>query len=88
MRIERIKVKVYWKRFRGQLFGLWLAVTVFPALSQETVYTYDAAGNSVAVTSTGGTSLTISIQPQTQLLESNAPVSFSVLATGPGISYQ
>jgi hypothetical protein len=61
---------------------------MLPVWAQQTIFTYDTAGNTVAATSSGSTAPTITAQPQTQLLEPNQSVSFSVAATGLGNTYQ
>ena len=52
---------------------------------KQSVFTYDAACNTVAIAGTGGTAPAITAPPQTQLLEPNQSVSFSVAATGLGM---
>ena len=68
--------------------GLCVVAISFPSVAQQTTFTYDAAGNTVAIAGTGGTAPAITAPPQTQLLEPNQSVSFSVAATGIGNAYQ
>jgi hypothetical protein len=60
----------------------------FSAPAQQSTFTYDAAGNTVAIAGTGSAAPAITAPPQTQLLEPNQSVSFSVAATGLGNAYQ
>src|SRR5271157_5084976 len=55
--------------------------------AQQSTYNYDLSGNMTAVTP-GSVGPSITSQPQPQLIESNAPIMLSVVATGTGLSYQ
>ena len=88
MKSIEIDSQVYMRMLFGLVIGLWLFAMDFSAEAQQTVFTYDAAGNTVAIASTTSTAPAITTTPTTQLLESNQTVSFSVAATGLGNSYQ
>ena len=68
--------------------GMGLSALVLNAAAQQSTFSYDPAGNTVAVTNNGNAAPLIGTQPQPQLIESNAPVTLSVLASGIGLSYQ
>jgi hypothetical protein len=55
---------------------------------QQNGYLYDPPGNLTSVSATGPTAPSITTQPQPQLIESNAEVTLSVVATGAGLTYQ
>jgi hypothetical protein len=72
----------------------WLAI-IFLALArvatvgaQTAVYTYDSSGNPTAVTLGATGPPTITAPPQAELIGPNSLATFSVSATGPGLSYQ
>lgn len=65
-----------------------LAVIGCRAEAQQTEYSYDLSGNLAALSPLGGPGVSLLAPPRSQLLESNAPVAFSVVAAGPGLSYQ
>jgi len=56
--------------------------------AQQSSYTYDLSGNLNAVITTTSFGPSITVQPPATLVESNAPVSLSVVATGFGLSFQ
>lgn len=56
--------------------------------AQQAEYTYDLSGNLSSLNTAPGSGISVPSPPQSQLLESNAPVSFSVVAVGLGLSYQ
>ncbi len=57
--------------------------------AQEFEYAYDGSGNLVAAVVAGAPSVpSITMQPQPQFLQNNAPVAFSVIAGGVGLTYQ
>ena len=56
--------------------------------AQPAIFTYDTAGNPVAVTVAASTPPVITTAPLAQLLESNSVATYSVVATGSGLSYQ
>jgi hypothetical protein len=64
-----------------------LVVFVSDVQAQQSSYNYDLSGNMISVT-LGSVGPSITTQPQPQLVESNAPVTFSVVATGTGLSFQ
>jgi Divergent InlB B-repeat domain len=72
-----------------RLILLPMAVGLVPHLSaQPAIYSYDLSGNRtvVSVGAAGGPSITA--PPQSELIQSNSLVTFSVRASGAGISYQ
>ena len=73
--------------FRITAFIL-LAVSASRLQAQQGSYTYDASGNLVSVSASGALGPSIRAQPQNQLVESNTPVTVSVVASGLGDSYQ
>lgn len=68
---------------------VWLLLFVVPlkSLGQQSSYFYDPSGNMVAVVGASASPV-IDAEPQNQLFLTNAPESFTVLASGGGISYQ
>jgi hypothetical protein len=56
--------------------------------AQQTSLRYDLPGNLTTVSINGPTAPTISTQPQAQLVESNSQVTFSIVANGPGLTFQ
>jgi hypothetical protein len=56
--------------------------------ARQSSLTYDPPGNLTAVIASGPTAPSITTQPQPQLVESNAEVTLSVVATGAGLNYQ
>ena len=70
------------------MVGTCLAAMVFKVSAQQANYTYNQSGDLASVASTGSVAPAIQAQPQTQLLQSNNAISFSVVATGAGVSYQ
>lgn len=71
--------------FAAISFLCWLA---WNAAAQPAVYTYDAAGNPVAVNSSGPAQPTIVSPPQPKLAQPNSLATFSVSASGVGLTYQ
>ena len=72
-------------RFQIALLALGMNVGLH---AQPAIYTYDPAGNPIAVTpGTGGAPL-ITASPQAELVQSNSLATFSVNATGTGLTYQ
>lgn len=67
---------------------LCLLVLVSSVAAQQVNYTYDLSGNLAGITTSGAVGPTITAQPRSQLLETNTPVSFSIVANGFGLSYQ
>src|ERR1035441_6554233 len=71
---------------------LWFAaltlVFSFSKQSFADLFTYDPPGNLTAVGGINATAPSITTQPQSALLYSNNSVSFSVAASGAGVSYQ
>jgi len=68
--------------------GFGFLVATWHVSAQEFSYTYDQPGNLTAVSGTHTVAPSISSQPQSELLYGNNSVSFSVVATGAGVSYQ
>ena len=66
----------------------FLTILALDAPAQQSIFSYDASGNTVAVVSTGGSSPVIEAQPQTGLFQTDGFVSFSVTGSGVGLSYQ
>jgi hypothetical protein len=66
----------------------WLACASSEVPAQQARYSYDLPGNLVAVNTTNLLAASSIAQPQSQLLETNAPVSLSVVASGLGLTYQ
>jgi hypothetical protein len=58
------------------------------AQAQPSRFTYDLPGDLVSVATSNWAGIAIIAQPQSQLLETNAPVSLSVVASGLGLTYQ
>jgi hypothetical protein len=58
------------------------------AHGQQFSYLYDPSGHLVSVAPGNPVSPTIASQPSPQLVETNGQVTFSIVASGPGISYQ
>jgi len=56
--------------------------------AQPADYTYDLPGNTISATPGAAAAPTIIAQPTSQLLQSNGLVTFSVVASGSGLSYQ
>ena len=67
---------------------LLLTILCCHVQAQQSVYNYDTSGSLLSVTTSNTSSLAVVTQPQPQLLESNAPISFSVIANGSGLSFQ
>jgi len=65
-----------------------LTLACLRAGAQELGYTYDLSGNLLSLSTINSLGVSLTAQPQSQLLEANAPIAFSVVAAGPGISYQ
>jgi List-Bact-rpt repeat protein len=63
-------------------------LAVSPLVAQTAVYIYDASGNTTAAGPGGATAPTITSQPQSQLLQNNGLVTFSVVGGGVGLAYQ
>jgi len=73
------------------VFWLTISATLFfvdSAKAQQSSYSYDPSGNLTAITGTSSVAPSIITQPQSGLLYSNNSISFSVTATGAGVSYQ
>ena len=88
MEIQLINFNANIKQLFWIISGIWLAVMAYSASAKQSTFTYDAAGNTVAIAGTGGTAPAITAPPQTRLLEPNRSVSFSVAATGLGNASQ
>jgi hypothetical protein len=90
--LKSLKYGVRMKNYAGsRIFPLvlsWCAALCGPAEAQQVGYMYDPSGNLVSSISSLSIPLSLIAQPQSQLLESNAPVTFSVVATGAGLTYQ
>jgi hypothetical protein len=74
-----------------KIIRLHLILATFVCLSasgQQSFYNYDASGNVVSISLAGSAPVALIAPPQSQLLVTNAPVTFSVVASGSGISYQ
>lgn len=65
--------------------GTWLA---WSALAQPASIIYDPAGNPIAIAAAGSAPPSLVSPPEAQLMTSNSVASFSVVATGSGLSYQ
>jgi hypothetical protein len=72
----------------ANIVTMCLMATIVQSLAQQSTFTYDASGNTISVVSSGGSSPGIEAQPQPGLFQTNGLVSFSVTATGVGLSYQ
>ncbi|HWV98606.1 MAG TPA: hypothetical protein VNZ64_02825 [Candidatus Acidoferrum sp.] len=72
---------------RALFEGLWLLLA-WCAAAQPATYSYDPSGNPVAVTLGAAGAPAINSQPQPELIQSNSLATFSVSATGAGLSYQ
>jgi hypothetical protein len=67
---------------------LLLSMICFRAEAQQAGYGYDLSGNLVSLNTNNESAVAFIAPPQSQLLEPNAPIGFSVVAAGPGLSYQ
>ena len=72
---------------RAFLGAGWLCL-LWRAAAQTAVFTYDPAGNPVAVNTGASVKPSIIVSPQADLLESSSVAIFSVSAVGAGLSYQ
>ena len=54
----------------------------------QTLFNYDPAGNLTIVSASGSGGPSITAQSQPELIESNALVTLSIVASGPGLTYQ
>jgi hypothetical protein len=70
------------------LVGLCCLCLAWPASGQPATYTYDGAGNVIGAAPGAPGAPTIIAPPQSELMDSNSPATFSVGATGWGLSYQ
>jgi hypothetical protein len=75
------------KLLKESLSLLFLAL-LSPVQAQQSSLTYDPPGNLTAVSKSFVGAPTITTPPQPQLLETNSPVTLSVIATGAGLSFQ
>jgi hypothetical protein len=66
--------------------SLWIGLAL-EAAAQPAILTYDAAGNLLAATTTNVAPTLVSA-PEAALMESNSVATFSVVASGSGLSYQ
>ena len=67
---------------------LLCAALCWPLEAQQAGYSYDPSGNLLSLSSSAPLLPSLTSEPQSQLLESSAPVAFSVVASGPGLAYQ
>jgi len=78
------------EKFRSNRLLLFICciLATFTSYGQQIQYSYDQPGNLASAGSIRAGPPVISTQPQPQLLESNVPVTLSVISTGTGLSYQ
>jgi hypothetical protein len=67
---------------------LFVVMFAVHCVAQQSSYTYDPPGNTIGVVSGGGSSPVVEAQPQAGLFQTNGVVSFTVTASGAGLSYQ
>lgn len=83
MKIHKLIIRSSWLAATAAACGLASSL-----LAQSSSYTYDPSGNATAVLMGAAGAPAITAPPQAALLESNSYTSFSVGATGSGLSYQ
>jgi hypothetical protein len=86
-----MKAAIYKRRPKYRalvVLELSVALAIESIQAQQAGLTYDPPGNLTTVTASGATGPSITTQPQSQLVESNAQVTLSVVATGAGLTYQ
>lgn len=76
------------KLWMTPLLCLLAGGTGFKSLGQPTTYSYDASGNQIAISSAAAQLPVITSPPAAQLIQTNATATFSVVASGAGLSYQ
>src|SRR2546427_1190300 len=75
-------------RWMRALVGSLCLSAAWPAIGQPATYDYDRAGNATGAVPGGSGAPTIIVPPQSELMDSNSPATFSVGAAGWGLSYQ
>ena len=86
-----VKLATVYARRRVGACALFLALACMVCCqvhAQAGLYHFDPSGDLVSVITPNPLSISLLAQPQSQLLESNAPVTFSVVASGAGLTYQ
>src|SRR5579864_3388905 len=74
-----------WPRILGAALSMFC---IWSAMGQPATYTYDGAGNAIAATPGISSAPSINAPLQPQFMEPGSPATFSVSATGFGLSYQ